>query len=239
MGWSPGIGRSKRAQFLRAALPCFVLTALGSAPVAAQSLTPDLFNPTRGGFASPDTLPTRRTAGVPQASSDTLPMPPDPNADPLKRSQAPATSRVGQNPTSQVPTFGLPAGNGASSSGYDSLNRKRQQPKFYPGQPKPKRAGPGSPLPTTNPPPATLGLPKIAPPPSASANKAPVPAAMAGTVPGQPLRRRLKADDDPFGAVGDYAGSFLIKGGLELSAGYDVEGIERQQRTALGCGREQ
>lgn len=222
MGSSPGTGRSKRAHFLRAALPCFVLTALGNAPAAAQSLTPDLFNPTRGGFASPDTLPTRRTAGVPQAPSDALPTPPDPNADPRKRQQTPASSRVGQNPTNQVPTYGLPAANGASSSGYDSLNRKRQQPKLYPGQPKPKRAGPGSPLPTTKPQPSTLGLQKIAPPPSASANKAPVPAAMAGTVPGQPLRRRLKADNDPFGAVGDYAGSFLIKGGLELSAGYDT-----------------
>ncbi|MCJ9706171.1 hypothetical protein MOV74_34345, partial [Bradyrhizobium sp. SHOUNA76] len=91
MGSSPGTSRSKRAQFLCAALPCLVpclaLTALGSAPAAAQSLTPDLFNPNRGGFASPDTLPTRRTAGVPQAPSDALPALPDPNADPRKRQQ--------------------------------------------------------------------------------------------------------------------------------------------------------
>lgn len=58
-------------------------------------------------------------------------------------------------------------------------------------------------------------------PPSASANKPPIPAAMAGTVPGQPPRKRLKIDDDPFGAVGDYAGPFLVKGAVELSAGYD------------------
>ncbi|MCJ9734843.1 hypothetical protein MOV75_32335, partial [Bradyrhizobium sp. PRIMUS42] len=139
MGSSPGTSRSKRAQFLCAALPCLVpclaLTALGSAPAAAQSLTPDLFNPNRGGFASPDTLPTRRTAGVPQAPSDALPALPDPNADPRKRQQTPATSRIGQ-----VPTYGLPAATGASGSGYDSLNRKRQQPKLYPGQPKPKRS---------------------------------------------------------------------------------------------------
>ncbi|MHB0771725.1 outer membrane beta-barrel protein [Bradyrhizobium sp. 5.13L] len=218
MGSSPGRGRSKRRRFLRAALPCLALTTLGSGPVAAQSLTPDLFNPNRGGFASPDMLPTRRTAGVPQAPSDSLPALPDPNADPRKAREKPATSRIGQ-----VPTYGLPAATGASSSGYDSLNRKRQQPKLYPGQPKPKRpAGPGSPVPSATPPVTTLGLPRIAPPPSASANKAPVPAAMAGIVPGQPLRRRLRADEDPFGAVGDYAGSFLIKGGLELSAGYDT-----------------
>ena len=31
-----------------------------------------------------------------------------------------------------------------------------------------------------------------------------------------------KVDDDPFGAVGDYAGSFLIKSAVELSGGYDT-----------------
>ena len=45
---------------------------------------------------------------------------------------------------------------------------------------------------------------------------------MAGTVSGQPPRKRLRVDDDPFGAVGDYAGSFLIKSAVELSGGYDT-----------------
>ena len=45
---------------------------------------------------------------------------------------------------------------------------------------------------------------------------------MAGTVDGQPPRTRLKVDDDPFGAVGDYAGSFLVKSAVELSGGYDT-----------------
>ena len=45
---------------------------------------------------------------------------------------------------------------------------------------------------------------------------------MAGTVVGQPPRKRLKIDDDPFGAVGDYAGSFLIKSAVELRGGYDT-----------------
>ncbi|MGY8668543.1 outer membrane beta-barrel protein [Bradyrhizobium sp. UFLA05-109] len=215
----PGRGRSKRAHVLRAVLPCLALTVLESAPAAAQSLTPDLFNPNRGGFVSPDTLPTRRTATATfaQPPSDALPALPDPSADPRKSKDTPAPSRVGQ-----VPTYGLPAANGASSSGYDSLNRKRQQPKLYPGQPKPKRApGPGTPAPTATSAPG-IGQPRIAPPPSETANKTPVPAAMAGTVSGQPLRRRLKLDDDPFGPVGDYAGSFLIKGALELSGGYDT-----------------
>ena len=193
-----------------------MLTALEGAPAAAQSLTPDLFNPNRGGFASPDTLPTRRTAGLPQAPSDALPTLPDPNADLRRSQQAPAPSRVGQ-----IPTYGLPAASGAKSAGYDSLNRKRQQPKLYPGQPKPKRpVGPGSPVPAATPD-RTLGPPRIAPPPSETAHKVPVPAGIAGNAPGQPLRRRLKLDEDPFGPVGDYAGSFLIKGALELSGGYD------------------
>ena len=224
MGSPPGRGQSSRAYVFRAALPCLLLTALETGQAAAQSLTPDLFNPNRGGFATPDTLPTRRTAGVPQAPSDAVPMPPDPNDDPRKSRETPAPSRIGQ-----IPTYGLPAANGASSSGYDSLNRKRQQPKLYPGQPKPKRpAGPGSPVPPATPA-AGLGPPRIAPPPSETANKSPVPPAMAGTVPGQPLRRRLKVDDDAFGAVGDYAGSFLIKGGLELSTGYDTNPARLQK----------
>ena len=45
---------------------------------------------------------------------------------------------------------------------------------------------------------------------------------MAGTVVGQPPRKRLRIDDDPFGAVGDYAGSFLIKSAVEFSGGYDT-----------------
>ena len=45
---------------------------------------------------------------------------------------------------------------------------------------------------------------------------------MAGTVPGQPPRKRLRIDDDPFGAVGDYAGSFLIKSAVEVSGGYET-----------------
>ena len=45
---------------------------------------------------------------------------------------------------------------------------------------------------------------------------------MAGTVVGQPLRKRLKPDDNPFGAVGDYVGGFLVKSAVEISGGYDT-----------------
>ena len=66
------------------------------------------------------------------------------------------------------------------------------------------------------------GRVRLSIPPSETANKTPIPPAMAGTVTGQPPRKRLKIDDDPFGAVGDYAGSFLIKSAVELSGGYDT-----------------
>ena len=82
----------------------------------------------------------------------------------------------------------------------------------------------------TKPPPGPGSLPpvdsklplRLSIPPSETANKTPLPPAMAGTVDGQPPRQRLKLDDDPFGAVGDYAGSFLIKSAVELSGGYDT-----------------
>jgi hypothetical protein len=194
-----------------------VLIALALPPAHAQRLTPGLFNPERGGFVTPQELPLQRSMGAadePFSDPDKA-VNPDTKSDGRPRDQ-PAPSRIGQ-----VPTYGLPAASGASSSGFDSLNRKRQQPKYYPGQTRPKRpAGPGTPPPAT-PPVSAAGQLRLSIPPSETASKQPIPAAMAGTVPGQPPRKRLKPDDDPFGAVGDYAGSFLIKSALEVSGGYD------------------
>jgi hypothetical protein len=218
----PAEGRKKRAGFTRAALAwlfaCLTLFALGETRVQAQSVTSDLFSPRRTTQMTPDNLAPRQISGSP--SSITL----DPNAtldpdnDPNKRKgDKPAESRIGK-----VPTYGLPAASGAADSGYDSVNRKRQPPKYYPAQAKPKKpAGPGS-LPPRDPPLNAAGQLRLSIPPSETANKQPLPPAMAGTVPGQPQRRRLKIDDDPFGAVGDYAGSFLIKSAVELSTGYDT-----------------
>jgi hypothetical protein len=201
---------------LRAFLACLGLINL--APIAfdatgaqAQSITPDLFRPVQGGFVSPQDLPLRRTAAggdLNDTGSDDQLLAPD---------RRPAPSRIGQ-----VPQYGLPAASGASDSGYDSLNRTRKKPKFYPAQAKPKPSpGPGSPPP---PPPQlnAAGQLRLSIAPSQSANKTPLPPAMAGTVVGQPPRKRLRVDDDPFGAVGDYAGSFLIKSAVEVSAGYDT-----------------
>ena len=142
----------------------------------------------------------------------------DPNAAPRKRK----TDQPAEQQNGKVPTYGLPAANGASEAGYNSLNRKRQQPKYYPAQARPKKpTGPGSP-PPKDPPLNAAGQLRLSIPPSETANKQPLPPAMAGTVIGQPQRRRLEIDDDPFGAVGDYAGAFLIKSAVEVSGGYDT-----------------
>ena len=212
----PARGRRKRARTFRALLACLALANLtaivfDATAALAQAITPDLFRPVQGSFVSPQDLPLRKTAAGGDPNDTTGD---DRLRDPDSR---PAPSRIGQ-----VPQYGLPAASGASDSGYDSLNRTRKKPKFYPGQAKPKPSpGPGSPLPT---PPQlnAAGQLRLSIAPSQSANKTPLAPALAGTVVGQPQRRRLKIDDDPFGAVGDYAGSFLIKSAVEVSAGYDT-----------------
>ena len=206
----PARGRRKRAYALRALLPCLALIALDSPSALAQSLTSDLLRPVRDGFITPQDSPLRKTSeNIGDGTSGAT------NDDRLRDSDSPAPSRIGK-----IPTYGLPAASGASDSGYDSLNRTRRKPKFYPGQARPKPpAGPGSPAPAAKLPATTNGRVR---PPSDTANRTPIPPAMAGTVDGQPPRKGLKIDDDPFGAVGDYAGSFLVKSAVELRGGYDT-----------------
>ena len=201
---------------LRAALPCLGpilgLIAIIS-PVHAQSLTPDLLRPVRDGFLAPQDSNLRRT------SENTSDKSTDPAADgqPPDKSQ-PAPSRIGN-----IPTYGLPAASGASEAGFDSLNRTRKKPKLYPGQARPKPApGPGTPAPAAKGPTNPNARVRISPPPSDSAHKPPIPPSMAGIVDGQPQRKPLPVDIDPFGPVGDYAGSFLIKSAVELRGGYDT-----------------
>jgi len=196
---------------VRALLPCLALVAWNTTRALAQTPAPDLFRPIPDGFGSPQDLPLRKTIA---ASDDDASDPSD--GKPGDRN-SPAPSRIGQ-----LPTYGLPAANGASDTGFDSLNRTRTKPKLHPGEARPQPPpGPGSPAPAP-PPVDAAGSLRLSIPPSELANKTPLPPAMAGTVEGQPPRRRLKVDDDPFGAVGDYAGSFLIKSAVELSGGYDT-----------------
>ena len=185
-----------------------------ASPLRAQTLTPDLLRPVAGGFLLRQDSPLRKI------SENTTDNPADPDVDGRRKDKnQPAPSRIGN-----IPKFGLPAANGAADAGFDSLNRTRKQPKFYPGQAKPKPSpGPGTPAPaadkgSTNP----NGRGRISPPPSMTANRPPMPPSMAGTLDGQPPRKPLPVDTDPFGAVGDYAGSFLIKSAVELRGGYDT-----------------
>jgi hypothetical protein len=205
----PARVRGLCAHSLRVALSCLGLIAVSGTAAKAQTVTSDLFSPTRSSQITAADSPLRRTTA--DANTQTG----DASSDLRLRDQdRPAPSRIGQ-----TPRYGTPAASGASDWGYDSLNRKRKLPKYYPGQARPKPpVGPGNP-----PPPLPSAAPaRLSVAPSQSANKTPIAPAMAGTVVGQPLRKRLKVDDDPFGAVGDYAGSFLIKSALELSAGYDT-----------------
>jgi hypothetical protein len=219
VGTGPARSRTKRACICRAAFACLWLAAF-VVPAAAQTLGSGLLNPTLDGFIAPQDLPLRKSK---QAAMDAPPGPPAPPsppnpADPKPRNrEQPAESRIGK-----VPSYGLPAASGAKDAGYDSLNRTRKKPKYYPAQAQPKKpAGPGS-QPPKDPARNFAGQQRLSVPPSETANKQPLPPGMADNVPGQPVRRRMKLDDDPFGAVGDYAGSFLIKSALEVSGGYDT-----------------
>src|SRR5450631_103450 len=209
----PARGRRRRAIVLRALLPCLALIAFDKPFAQAQTLTPDLFRPARDGFVSPQNSPLRRTAEADDKTSDSA------NDARLREKDIRPPTRPGQ-----IPTYGLPAASGASGSGYDSLNRTRKKPKLYPGQAKPKPPpGPGSRAPLTSTAPAiSMGRERLSIPPSETANRTPIPPAMAGTVIGQPPRKRLRIDDDPFGAVGDYVGGFLVKSAVELRGGYDT-----------------
>lgn len=111
-----------------------------------------------------------------------------------------ASSRIGA-----TPVYGVPPASGASDSGFDSLNRTRKKPKPYPGAPKPKFVGPGN---------ASPSAPK-------GKVSAPVAPSVAGTFPGQPARRLLKYDPDPFAAVGFHTGTFLTKAAVEVWGGYN------------------
>ena len=68
--------------------------------------------------------------------------------------------RLAAEESDDEPTVAVPAASGASDIGYDSLNRTRKKPKFYPGQAKPKPPpGPGSPPPVDSKLPLRLSIP--------------------------------------------------------------------------------
>jgi len=204
----PVPGRRKRAVISRALLACAAL--LAPDPFAhAQTLTPNLFRPARDGFVLPQESPLRLSSHN------------DPVNDGTLRLRGAAPSRIGR-----IPTYGVAAASGASSSGFNSLNRARKTPKLYPGLAKPRPStAPGGPVAAG---PNARASVRI----SAATRRAPVSAAMAGTAAGQPPRRPLKIDNEPFGAVGDYADSFLVKTAVGLGGGFDTN----PGRTAIPKG---
>ena len=208
----PARGRRGRANVFRAALPCLALIA---ADRGTRGARPDRHagpvQPDRDGFVSPQDSPLRRT------SENRRPAPGDAANDARLRDRRTRRRRRGSarsRPTAFPPPAAPP------SSGYNSLNRKRKKPKYLSG-PGQAEAAAGSRQPA-----AAVAVERAACGcrfrRRETANKTPIPPAMAGTVVGQPPRKRLKVDDDPFGAVGDYAGSFLIKSAVELRGGYDT-----------------
>ena len=186
-----------RARATGAVSACLCLALAAPSPVFAQALTSDLLAPVPGGFVQPENLPSRRPGNS------------------VLQSRTLQTSLLSpQRQDQSIITPPVPAASGAAGSGYDALNRKRQQTKYYPGQQRPKRpVGPGSP-----PPPLVQETRPV--PPSARAAKPPVAPAIAGAVIGQPVRKRLPIDLDPYAPTGIRVGSFLVKGAVEVMGGY-------------------
>ena len=99
----PARGRNRRARLFRAALPCLALIALTGTAAQAQTVTSDLFSPTRTSQVTSPDLPLRRTAAE---TNDPLNSPKLQDNDKDK----PAPSRIGQ-----IPKYGLPAASGAAN----------------------------------------------------------------------------------------------------------------------------
>lgn len=194
---------------------------MAATPAVAQSLSGDLFSTAPGGLAGrPPSFGTLAQA-----------VPGQPPAQPSSSLLDDAPLVPGKTGTFQ--TYGSPPGSGASTTGYDSFGRKKAArgkpgaPGSAPGTSKSTQLLPNTAVPNTNLPPVQRGPlpggpPKLTPPPSSTASVAPVSPAAAGSIVGAPPRRRLKPDDDPFGAPGIYYGSFLSKAAIELSGGYDT-----------------
>ena len=171
-----------------------------------------MLRPVRDGFLAPQDSPLRRTSeNVGDKGSDSA------DGEQARDKDRRAPSRIGA-----IPTYDVPPASGASQTGFDSLNRKRRKQKAWPGRAGPRPPAAGTRAAAGSEPPISDGRARLSPPPSETAHKPPIAPAMAGSIDGQPPRRRLKIDDDPFGATGDYAGSFLIKSAVELRGGYDT-----------------
>ncbi len=201
-----------RAHGVRVAAACLAALLAGPVPASAQSLTTDLLNPGRDGFAPRQSgLSRTDPSTTDRSASDRNRDQPQQDADEPPRPQ-PAPSRIGN-----IPRYDVPAATGAADDGFDSLGRKRQKPKIPPGTPR-QRAPSGRLLDAPAPPP----VPPPSPQSQTAVNRAPVAPAILARVPGQPPRRRLRPETDPFGPVGFYLGPFMTTAAVEFSVGYDT-----------------
>lgn len=209
---APKAGRRRRRISPARSLPAsLALLAVFVIPAESQTLTPDMLRAERDGFVGQN-RPLRRVDDTTGTTNSDL------RASPLRRDE-PAPSRIGR-----IPTFDVPVAAGASSTGFNSLNQRRTRQVR-------RRAGVS---PTVTPrqpgviaPPVQITpviVPVVPPPPlpSANANRPRLAPSMMGTVQGQPYRRRLRVDDDPFGPVGFYRGSMLVRPAVEFHTGYDT-----------------
>lgn len=178
-----------------AALAAAVACLVVATMARAQSASDFLLNP-----VAENVSPEVNRFGKPVPTSSKVFALASPQQPSTQNDDAPAPSRVGR-----IPEYGLRSASGAGETGYDSRNLKRKKKKPR-AQSLPSPSKPRQPV----------------APPSALAHRARVASAMAGTVEGQPRRRALKVDGDPFGATGFYAGTFLVTSAVELSGGYDT-----------------
>ena len=138
----PARGRRKRAMTFRALLACLALITLNKSPAAGPNA--DV------GPVPPGPRRLRAAAGLCRcARSATRPATTPPiRAIPPMATRSATTIRPHPRGSARFRPTALPAASGASDSGFNSLNRTRKKPKFYPGQAKPKPPpGPGTPAP--------------------------------------------------------------------------------------------
>ena len=99
----PATGRNRRARAFRAALPCLALIALTGTAAHAQTVTPDLFSPTRTSQVTSPDLPLRRTAAEAERSAQQIRSCSDNDNEQARRRRGSGRSR----------RYGLPAASGA------------------------------------------------------------------------------------------------------------------------------
>ncbi len=187
---------SRHRRVLLALMASVASVGLSTHAARSQALTPDMLNPFPGALTT---------------EQDRVLRPVDPNARPGVRNNLSPPVR-----SSSTGIFDGDIVRGTSDIAFDALNRKKPARKRYPGEKPPltqeqlSRIDPN------------VRAPRLATSPTYGANRERVAPAITGSVPGQPARRRLPIDYDPFGPVGFRVGSFLVKSAVEIGGGFDT-----------------